>query len=92
MLNTTTADHLRVAKRSIPYAGAPELVALGKAIRKARKRAGMSQEALSLGAEIDRSYLSGIERGEHNVAMMNIAKLAAVMGMNVSQLMIEAGM
>lgn len=46
----------------------------------------MSQEALALSAEIDRSYLGGIERGEHNVALMNILRLARSLGLTAEQL------
>jgi transcriptional regulator with XRE-family HTH domain len=79
-----------VAQKSNRYAGSPELVALGKAIRKARLDIGMSQEALALGTEIDRSYVGGVERGEHNLALINIAKLANTLGMTVAQLMSAA--
>lgn len=76
-----------MAKKSNRYSHAPELVALGAAIRMARKRAGLSQEALALSVEIDRSYLGGIERGEHNVALMNILRLAKCLGLSAMELL-----
>jgi transcriptional regulator with XRE-family HTH domain len=79
-----------VAKKSPQHANSPALVALGEAIRHYRSEAGLSQEALALEAEIDRSYLGGIERGEHNVAVMNLVKLASALGVTVSKLVQQA--
>jgi len=41
----------------------PALAALGDAIRRVRKKQGISQERLALLAEIDRSYIGRVERG-----------------------------
>ncbi len=65
-------------------------MALGAAIRFYRSEAGLSQEALALEAEIDRSYLGGIERGEHNVAVMNLVKLAGALGVTLGKLVQQA--
>ncbi len=65
-------------------------MALGEAIRHFRVQSGLSQEALALEAEIDRSYLGGIERGEHNVAVMNLVKLAQALGVSLARLMQQA--
>ena len=67
-------------------------MALGEAIRRVRARSGMSQEGLALAADLDRSYIGGIERGEVNVALVNIAKLADAMSLTVEALMGEAGL
>lgn len=53
-----------MAKPSPQFAGDPVLIALGAAIRRARTGGGLSQEALAVDAEVDRSYMGGIERGE----------------------------
>jgi len=50
----------------------------------------MSQEALAHIAGLDRSYMGGIERGEHNVALVNIRKIASALGVSVHQLMFAA--
>ncbi len=76
-----------MAKKSNRYSNAPELIALGAAIRLTRKQSGMSQEALALSAEIDRSYMGGIERGEHNLAIMNILRIANALGTTASELL-----
>ncbi|WP_133858820.1 helix-turn-helix transcriptional regulator [Comamonas sp. JUb58] len=54
---------------------APELIAFGQAVRKHRKALGYSQEAFGDVCGIDRSYMGGIERGEHNLALINIFKI-----------------
>jgi DNA-binding XRE family transcriptional regulator len=61
-----------VAKKSPSFSGNPALVSLGAAIRVVRKAKGLSQEALAELADIDRSYMGGIERGEHNLAIINL--------------------
>lgn len=50
----------------------------------------ISQEALALAAGIDRSYLGGIERGEHNVAVVNLVKIGQCLGMPLSAIFAEA--
>ena len=79
-----------MAKTSVRYAKNPLLVALGTAIREVRTRSGVSQEALAHSAEVDRSYLGGIERGEVNLALINIVKIANGLGISVAALMQEA--
>jgi transcriptional regulator with XRE-family HTH domain len=53
----------------------PVLVAFGAAVRHHRKAKGFSQEAFGDACGIDRSYMGGIERGEHNLALVNIMKI-----------------
>ena len=65
-----------MAKPSPNHAGDEMLVALGKAIRVLRAELGISQEALAVDADLDRSYLGGIERGEHNLTIINLAKIS----------------
>lgn len=52
------------------------LIALGRAIRQRRRDVGMSQEALAHQAGIDRSHMGKIERGERNVSVLNVLKIA----------------
>lgn len=81
-----------MAKPSEKFAGEPMLVAIGAAIRHIRKRQGLSQEALAVDAGLDRSYMGGIERGEHNFAVMTIAKIADALKMTPSELFDQAGL
>lgn len=69
----------------------PALVALGAAIRALRKARGISQEELAHRSNIDRSYMSSIERGTQNPGMMTIVQVAAGIGVSVAQLMVRAG-
>lgn len=80
-----------MAKRSPTYAGDRVLVDLRAAIRRARTSGGLSQEALAAEAEIDRSYMGGIERGEHNLTVMNLKRIADALRLKPSQLLAEGG-
>lgn len=68
------------------------LVALGNAIREARLAKGVSQEKLALMAEVDRSYVGRIERGDNNVAILTLARLADALDTTVGKLMQRAGL
>ena len=68
------------------------LVALGEAIRRIRVSKGISQEKLALLAEVDRSYLGRVERGDNNVTVLTLRKLAKALGVSVAKLMREAGL
>ena len=75
-----------MAKPSPSYSGCIELVALGEKIRELRIKYGLSQEAFAEEVGIDRSYLGGIERGEHNLAIMNLIKITAILKITPSDL------
>ena len=81
-----------MAKPSPQFAGDPVLVALGVAIRKERSDRDLSQEALAVDADLDRSYMGGIERGEHNLTVMNLVKIARALNLTPSKLFISAGL
>ena len=57
------------------------LLLFGEGLRELRIKAGFSQEQLAEMADIDRSYLGGIERGEHNLALINIIKIAKALNL-----------
>ena len=63
---------------------------LGKAVRDAREARKMSQEALADAAGMDRSHLGRIERGERNVTLLNITRIANAMGCKSSDLLAVA--
>jgi transcriptional regulator with XRE-family HTH domain len=54
----------------------------GLRVKELRARSGMSQEMLAFRAKMDRTYLSGIERGTRNVSLVNIEQIAR--GLNVT--------
>ena len=60
------------------------LIKLGLQIRERRKIKDISQEELALLADVDRSYIGGIERGERNVSLLTLVKIAACLGCNIS--------
>ena len=75
---------------SLRHARHPVLVSLGSAIRRARRERLVSQENLSLLTEIDRSYMGSIERGEQNIGVMHLVRIAHALDMTVSELVIDA--
>lgn len=79
-----------MAKPSPKYAGTPSLTAIGQAIRASRQAQGYSQEELALAADLDRSYVGGIERGEHNLTVLNFLKISNVLGMAGFELLMQA--
>ncbi len=66
------------------------LVRLGAVIRARRLSLDLSQEALADVAEIDRSHMGKIERGERNVTFLNILKIATAIQCRPSDLLREA--
>ena len=63
----------------------------GKAIRRRRRELDLSQEELAERAELHRTYVSDIERGDRNPSLENIQKLAKALNMKVSALFINYG-
>jgi transcriptional regulator with XRE-family HTH domain len=81
---------LPMARPSPTHNGSKELASLGKAIRGLRLDTGLSQEALDDDVGIDRSYMGGIERGEHNVALVNLVKIAQALNITTAELLAKA--
>jgi transcriptional regulator with XRE-family HTH domain len=59
---------------------------LGKRIRELRLKKGLSQEAFAHLCNLDRTYISGIERGVRNVSLRNIEVMAKTLGLHLSEL------
>ncbi len=70
----------------------PALVALGEALRRIRLSKSISQERLALNAEVDRSYVGRVERGDNNVAVLTLIRLTAALDITVATLMEQAGL
>ena len=63
------------------------LIRFGKTVRQRRKRLGLSQEEFADRCSLDRTYVSGIERGRRNVSLRNIGIIAKALGVTISDLM-----
>lgn len=62
------------------------LLAFGARVRQARTAAGLSQEALAHHAGLHRTYVSSVERGERNIALINIVVLAEALNIDAGEL------
>ena len=61
----------------------------GSTVRKLRDERGYSQEELAERAGLHRNYVDGVERGERNVALENIVKLAKALSVSPRELFVE---
>ena len=62
------------------------LAAFGSNVRKAREKKELTQERLAERADLDQTYISGIERGIRNPSVLSIVRLAKALGSSVSEL------
>jgi len=67
------------------------LAAFGAALKSARLSAGLTQEALSDLTGLDRTYVSGAERGLRNPTLATLNRLASALGLTVSELLNPTG-
>lgn len=58
----------------------------GDKVKEERSRVGVSQEELGFQTGLDRTYISGIERGKRNPSLINIGKIAKALKVSLSQL------
>lgn len=68
------------------------LIELGATIRAARRAQGKSQEELADSAGIDRSHMGKIERGERNLTLLNLLKVAEALNAKPSELLTKVGL
>jgi len=61
-------------------------IRFGKALRERRRKLRVSQEEFADMCGLDRTYIGGIERGERNVALVNIEKIALALRLSLAQL------
>ncbi len=63
-----------------------DLIALGRKIRALRTERGWSQEGFADNCGLDRTYIGGIERGERNLAVLNLLRIARTLQVDVGAL------
>jgi transcriptional regulator with XRE-family HTH domain len=61
----------------------------GARLRQLRKARKMSQEKVALASDLDRSYLGRIERGEINVSLVNIERIAGALGVEAGEMFLS---
>jgi transcriptional regulator with XRE-family HTH domain len=62
-------------------------VRFGQRVRELRKARGLSQERFAAQCGLDRTYISGIERGRRNISLRNIEVIAKTLGISLSELL-----
>lgn len=68
-------------------AGEDVLRCFGANVRARRHTLGLSQERLAERAGLDRTYVSGVERGRRNIALVNVRRLAGALGTTPAELL-----
>ena len=63
------------------------LLALGQLVKQRRTALGISQEELGLRANLDRTYISGVERGVRNPSITALVSLASGLGITIANLL-----
>ena len=66
----------------MPYSESQQevLKAFGARVRRLRRAKGLSQEELAFRSGLNRTYVGAVERGERNIALLNIRRLAEALG------------
>lgn len=70
----------------------PVLRRLGQAVRSERERQGISQEQLALRSDVNRTYWGAVERGEENISILTLYKVASVLKVKPSALLANGGL
>lgn len=60
---------------------------MGANVRRARQKAGLTQEQVALQADIDLTYMGGIERGRRNPTVLVLVRLAEALGIHPAELL-----
>ena len=63
----------------------------GKKVQHVRNEQKISQEKLAELSELDRTYISSVERGQRNISILNIIKIADALGVTASSLLEDLG-
>lgn len=60
---------------------------IGERIRELRRKVNLSQEKLAFAASLDRTYIGSVERGERNISVINLHKIASALQVPASELL-----
>lgn len=63
---------------------------VGHNVRRIRQERGLTQERLAFAAELDLTYIGGIERGRRNPSLLAMARIADALGVRIIDLLREA--
>ena len=63
------------------------IIKFGKRVREERTKRNLSQEQLAELANVHRTYIGMVERGEKNITLMNIERIAKALQISVSELL-----
>jgi DNA-binding XRE family transcriptional regulator len=80
---------LQVAPRGSDPAMRDWRLILGKNVRRLRKQKGLTQEQLAFEAEIDLTYIGGIERGKRNPSLLVMSRIADALSVPLPKLLID---
>ena len=58
---------------------------VGQRIKELRKKQGLSQEEFAFKCELDRTYITSLERGKRNISLINLEKIAKAFNMTLSE-------
>lgn len=64
----------------------PQTIEFGRRVRERRKALGWTQRLLAERAEMDWSYVAQVERGERNISLLNVHRLADALGISPAEL------
>lgn len=62
---------------------------VGNTVRRLRAARGFSQEAFAQEAKLNRAYMGGVERGQRNVGVVNLYRIAEALDMSLSEFFAE---
>lgn len=60
---------------------------IGNRIKELRLKSELSQEKLSFACELDRTYIGSVERGERNISLINLNKIATALNITLPELL-----
>lgn len=92
--NHTTLDSLAAMRRSMKSSGrvdgqGAEKLAFGKVLRSYRLRKDLTQEQLGWQAQIDRKFISALERGKKEPGLMTLIRISRTLGVPMGEFMNE---